>query len=258
MIIDWFFYCNFLKYEYFYCFLILVTNNLRYQKFYEVLLVEFLIKMKKMINKCPLCDSDSKIFYENKEKLFHQCNNCKGIFVDASLLSDSRKEKSRYEFHKNNVEDEGYQKFVAPITNSILEDYSKKDKGLDFGSGPTSVISKILNVKDFEIVQYDPFFHNYPELLEKKYNYIACCEVIEHFYSPKKEFILLKNLLQNKGKLYCMTNIYDENINFDKWYYKNDFTHVFFYHKDTFQWIKNEIGFSEMAIDGRLIVFTND
>jgi hypothetical protein len=53
-----------------------------------------------------------------------------------------------------------------------------------------------------------------------------------------------------------MTDIYNENIDFHKWYYKNDLTHVFIYHKKTIEWIKNNIGFDDVFIDERLIVFS--
>jgi len=204
---------------------------------------------------CPLCNAQSKVFYDYKDRLYHQCNNCKGIFVDKSLLLDKEKEKQRYEYHNNNVEDTNYQKFVSPITNAILSNFSQTSNGLDFGAGTGPVISKVLHENNFNIVQYDPFFHNYKELLGQKYDYIACCEVIEHFYTPKEEFILMQKLLQKSGKLYCMTDIYNESIDFHKWYYKNDNTHVFIYHKNTFQWIKENIGFSDVQIEERLITF---
>ena len=150
----------------------------------------------------------------------------------------------------------GYQKFVSPITSAILRDYSQNDKGLDFGAGTGPVVSKILNDNKYSINQYDPFFHNYPDLLEKKYNYIACCEVIEHLYHPKKEFLMLKNLLAQGGRLYIMTSLYDDSINFKTWNYKDDCTHVFIYQKETLLWIKEELGFSTLTIAGRLITFS--
>jgi len=207
-------------------------------------------------NLCPLCSSNSHIFYEYKKRKYHQCDNCFGIFVDKSLIPDNKEEKSRYEEHHNDVENAGYQKFVSPITKNILQDFTTQSKGLDFGAGTGPVISKILNDNNFNIELYDPFFHNHPELLKKKYNYIACCEVIEHFHYPKKEFILLKSLLKKDAKLYCMTDIYNENIDFHKWYYKNDLTHVFIYHKKTIEWIRDNIGFNDVVIDNRLIVFS--
>ena len=110
---------------------------------------------------------------------------------------------------------------------------------------------------NFKIKAYDPIFHKNPKLLDEKYDYIACCEVIEHFYNPKKEFALLKKLLLKGGRLYCMTEIYDQNIDFGSWYYKNDPTHVFIYQRKTIDWINTEFGFSDVNINGRLITFFN-
>jgi len=98
-------------------------------------------------------------------------------------------------------------------------------------------------------------FHSSPTLLKETYNYIACCEVIEHFYNPKKEFALLKKLLKPNGKLYLMTALFDKTIDFHTWYYKNDPTHVFIYQEKTINWIKNEFDFSAVTIKGRLITF---
>ncbi len=163
----------------------------------------------------------------------------------------------RYQKHNNDIEDEGYRKFVAPITSAIMKDFTQNHKGLDFGAGTGPVISKILKDNGFSIKLYDPFFHNNPKLLEEKYDYIAACEVIEHFHNPKKEFSLLKELLQPNGKLYCMTNLYNESIDFKNWDYISDITHVFFYHKNTILYIKEEFGFSDVEIKERLITFFN-
>ena len=210
-----------------------------------------------MTNLCPLCNSASTVFYQFEKQLYHQCVNCYGVFVDKKLLPGRELEILRYTKHNNDVEDEGYQEFVSPITSAIMGDFTKNTKGLDFGAGIGPVISKILKENGYLIKLYDPFFHNYPNLLEKQYDYIAACEVIEHFHDPKKDFKLLKNLLRQNGKLYCMTNIYDESIDFHNWEYKNDLTHIFFYHKKTIHWIKKKFGFSSVTIDGRLITYSN-
>ena len=167
---------------------------------------------------CPLCSSESTLFYEKKDT-YYKCKTCHGIFVDENNRPNLEAEKKRYEVHENDVEDKGYQKFVLPIISSIMKDFNIDSSGLDFGAGTGPVLSKVLQDNNFSIKQYDPFFHNYPLLLEEKYDYIAACEVIEHFHEPKKEFSLLKQLLLENGKLYCMTNIYYENIDFHNWNY---------------------------------------
>ena len=201
---------------------------------------------------CPLCKSNSNNFCK---KVYYQCVNCYGLFRPAQLLPTLEAEKNRYETHNNDVENEGYQNFVSPITNAILENHDAEEVGLDFGAGSGPVIANMLERKGYKPLLYDPIFHNYPELLERKYNYIFACEVIEHLHNPYDEFSRLYNILNTNGKLYCMTHLYDKSIDFDRWYYKNDFTHVFIYTRETIHWIATEIGFSDYKIDDRLITF---
>jgi len=128
--------------------------------------------------------------------------------------------------------------------------------GLDFGSGTGPVISKLLSDWGYEINQFDPFFDNNLEALKPTYDYVACCEVIEHFHAPAGEFRLLHSLLKPGGRLYCMTHLYSESITFDNWYYMRDPTHAFIYQAETLTWIKENVPFSELEIEGRLIVLT--
>ena len=210
-----------------------------------------------MPNICPLCNNESSMFYQKNDKIYYQCRNCYGIFIEPNQRLDKFQEKLHYETHINDVDDIRYQIFVSPITSAILKDFNPQSKGLDFGAGTGPVISKVLKDNGFSIQQYDPFFHNYPHLLEFKYDFIACCEVMEHFHSPEKEFELLKKMLLPNGKLYCMTELYNESINFENWYYKNDPTHVFIYHQKSIEFIKEQFNFSDVLINKRLIIFSN-
>ncbi|WP_434638103.1 class I SAM-dependent methyltransferase [Sulfurimonas sp. NW7] len=209
--------------------------------------------MKKI---CPLCQNSAGLLYEENQRYF-ACKVCHGIFVDETDLPDAQSEKERYELHDDNTEDAGYRKFVSPITANIEKDFSKKAKGLDFGAGTSQIITKVMQEKGYDISPYDPYFHPNKALLENKYDYIASCEVIEHFYRPAKEFTLLKSMLKEKAKLYLMTDMYDERVEFSSWYYKNDPTHVFFYTKKTFEWIEKKFGFSNLFIEKRLIILSN-
>lgn len=204
------------------------------------------------MNSCPLCNSNSKCFYKEQ---FFQCINCSGIFRPKELLPTLEEEQQRYDTHNNDTENKGYQNFVSPITNAIKANQQKNDLGLDLGAGPGPVIAKILIAEGYNIKLYDPIYHNNPELLSQKYDYIFACEVIEHFHNPKHEFARLYDILNLTGRLYCMTHLYEDSINFSKWYYKNDFTHVFIYTKETIEWIAEEFKFEKMRIDNRLIVF---
>lgn len=205
--------------------------------------------------KCPLCKSAASSILDGG---YNQCHTCNGIYLNADLYISSDKEKEIYETHNNDVEDVRYQEFVSPITNSILKDFSSHHKGLDFGAGTGPVISKILQDQEYDIQQYDPYFYPNQDLLKNRYDYIACCEVIEHFYHPDLEFKRLKEMLNPGGVLYCMTHIYEGDIDFSTWYYRKDPTHVFIYAKETLEWIKAEMNFAELNINKRFIRFKKE
>lgn len=211
--------------------------------------------MDKKNSHCPLCNHQGEKFYQD---MFFRCTNCKAIYIANALLLNPSEEKKRYEQHNNDVMDVGYQNFVSPITKAVLRDYTTNSFGLDFGSGTGPVISKLLSDKGYSLKQYDPFFNDDKKLLEDKYDYIVCCEVIEHLHTPAKEFALLEKLLKPNGRLYCMTQPYKEEIDFGSWHYRNDSTHVFFYQELTFQKIKDMYDFSSVIIDDRLITYVRN
>ncbi len=205
--------------------------------------------------KCLLCDSKIRFFATSRNRKYYKCENCLSLMLDPSDFVSSQEEKARYETHNNDVEDIGYQKFVSPIVESVREDYSKDHLGLDYGAGTGPVITSLLEKEDYGIKLYDPFFHPYPENLLKKYDYIICSEVIEHFHRPYQEFKNLKEMLNPRGSIFCLTSLYHEGIDFENWNYKNDETHVFFYHKKALEWIKNQFDFSQVEVEGKLIKF---
>lgn len=210
-----------------------------------------------MNEKCPLCFNETSLFAEVGEREFYQCSTCKGIHLPKKYFLDENAELNVYERHVNDVNDSRYQSFTSPIWEQVLKDFTKKDHGLDFGCGTGPVISKMLQDKGYQVAQYDPFFANHPQLLEKQYNYIFSCEVVEHFHRPNTEFQRLKNMLLPGGKLYLMTHHYNESTcgPFEDWYYIKDPTHVFIYTAETFDWIRNAFGFSRVEVGLRLIVF---
>jgi len=207
---------------------------------------------------CPLCNnSKTEAYCTIREIHYLICNNCELVFLSPSHYLSHEKEKERYATHNNDVEDINYQNFVSPIVNSVLKDFSANSHGLDFGAGSGPVITEMLRRKSFTLSLYDPFFHPDKSVLNSTYDFIVCCEVMEHFQQPAKEFRLLQKQLNKGGKLYCMTVLLPKHGEFKDWYYKNDPTHVVFYSEKNLNWIKDNMGFEDVKVDGRLIVFTN-
>ncbi len=150
----------------------------------------------------------------------------------------------------------GYQKFVAPLVAAVKQNFNPKTSiGLDFGAGTGPVITKLLTDSGYSLKLYDPFFYPDQNVLSTTYNYIVCCEVMEHFYDPYTEFKGLKKLLKPGGLLICKTDLFTEDLDFNLWYYKNDPSHVFIYHHKTLAWIKNKLNFNTLRVENRTIIF---
>jgi SAM-dependent methyltransferase len=205
---------------------------------------------------CPLCRGLGDLYYNQPNRKFYLCRRCSGLFVPSVFLPDSQKEKDRYLEHNNDVNDPGYRSFVMPMVHAVMKEFGAENTGLDFGAGTGPVVSTILKENNYQVELYDPFFYPHIHLLEKTYDFVISCEVIEHFFKPREEFQLMKSLLKPNGKLFCMTGLYNNSIDFSNWHYKNDFTHVFIYQRETMEWIHENIGFSGMNIQGNLIIFS--
>jgi hypothetical protein len=73
-------------------------------------------------------------------------------------LPGAAEEKERYLTHNNDITDPRYQKFVQPVVNAVMENFSTASKGLDFGAGAGPVAAEVLGGKGYSVKLYDPFF----------------------------------------------------------------------------------------------------
>lgn len=208
---------------------------------------------------CPLCFSSSEVFYtDKKEREYRHCICCDGVFLSPQFHLQYKEEHDRYNTHNNIVTDIHYQSFVNDICNLIRSNEKKNTLGLDFGCGPGPVIQHVLLREGYHLLTYDPYYQPDKSVLKKSYDYIVSCEVVEHFNKPQPSFLLLKQLLKPKGKLYIKTDIlYEVNrAYFEKWGYRNDPTHVFFYTPKTFEYIKKVFHFTELQLKKRTVILS--
>ncbi len=206
---------------------------------------------------CRLCLAPAEVFFKGRHGEYFECSVCRGVFLSPEYHLDAEAERARYEAHNNDVTDAGYQAFVSPVINYVRRSYDTNALGLDFGCGPGPAISHVLRNAGYRLELYDPFFCNEEAVLKIKYDYIVCCEVIEHYRSPAEEFRRLRSYLKPGGQLICMTDLLTDDTDFPNWYYKDDPTHVFFYRDETVEYISLEFGFAGRATDGRVTVFHN-
>jgi len=199
------------------------------------------------MNHCPLCESvDTQFFWEKVDRRFGrreywECNNCFLAYLLAECRLNSIFEKSKYDEHNNSAEDKGYVDFLNRLIIPMSKCLLKGLEGLDFGSGPGPTSCILFKALGFEVKNYDPYYCKDPEVLNQKFDFISCSEVVEHFYNPKKEFELMFSLLKEKGLLGIMTSFRDPKKDFSKWWYHIDPTHVCFYQKETFAYIAKKM-----------------
>lgn len=178
--------------------------------------------------------------------------------MDASLRLNAKDEKARYELHNNDINDPAYRKFLSPVSDFVCNAYSTEHIGLDYGCGPGPALAQVLGEKTYRVKLYDPCFFPDREVLEDCYDFITCTETAEHFYSPAREFQRLAGILKPGGRLLLMTLCYEESIDFSRWFYRRDETHVFIYRDRTLDYIAGTFGFNREHSENRFFSLRKD
>ncbi|MDQ3395356.1 MAG: class I SAM-dependent methyltransferase, partial [Bacteroidota bacterium] len=167
---------------------------------------------------------------------------------------DKETETSRYGHHHNGIDQPGYITFLNRAIEPTLPLLNTAMKGLDYGCGPSPTLSKILLQKGFTCFDFDPLFRFEHPL--KSYDFIFATECIEHFFNPSADIRKIVSLLKPNGTLTIMTERWETLDQFKTWYYKNDPTHVSFFHTITFAYISNILGLEKLYQDNnRVIIF---
>lgn len=117
-------------------------------------------------------------------------------------------------------------------------------------------MAAILTAAGFPCESYDPLFKPDDDLLERRYDYVTCCEVVEHVYAPARLFATFTELLEPGGLLGVMTRFYPEDTPFGEWWYRRDPTHVCFYTPATMRWIAEKHGWTASSPHPDVTLFT--
>ncbi|WP_374035302.1 class I SAM-dependent methyltransferase [Bdellovibrio bacteriovorus] len=194
---------------------------------------------------CLLCHSPHSAPFKVDKKpvrsYFH-CAECDLIFMDPAERLGPQEEKQRYDQHENQG-GAGYLAFFEPLINSIEEHFKAAGvmgaslTSLDFGCGPTAMLSQLLNLRGFKTHDYDLYYHPNQDELRKTYHLVTSTEVWEHLYNPRIEIERMLRLLKPGGLLGVMTSGHRGEAVFHDWHYRRDTTHVVFFSEQTMQWI---------------------
>ncbi len=173
---------------------------------------------------------------------YFDCPQCKLIYLHPEQRLSAPAERARYELHENDPADLDYVDFLRRLADPMLERLQSGAHGLDFGCGPTPVLSELLTTAGFPCAAYDPFFAPDETLLDRRYDFITCSEVVEHAHDPANMFAALLHMLAPCGILGVMTMFHPGMDAFADWWYRRDPTHVCFYDEATMRWIGEHHG----------------
>lgn len=191
---------------------------------------------------CPLCECKQVLsFCRDQRRSFLRCNQCRLVFVPAEYHLSPDAEKAEYDLHRNDPDDRGYRTFLSRLFDPLCQRLPAGAKGLDYGSGPGPTLSLMLAEAGFDMAIYDPFYAPQRAVLQNRYDFISCTEVVEHFHFPGQEFQMLWQLLAVQGWLGIMTKLVIGPQAFARWHYKNDPTHVAFFSRETFTFLADRL-----------------
>ncbi len=175
-----------------------------------------------------------------------RCPRCEATLMAAAHLPDWQAEAAQYRLHRNDVNDPGYRRFLSRLVDPLAECLPSGAQGLDYGCGPGPVGAAMLRERGFDVVEFDPVFAPDKAVLGRKYDFILCSEVFEHFHHPADEMDRRDELLVTGGWLGVMTGFEHPEQDFATWQYRRDPTHVVFYRRTTLERLAEERGWAAL------------
>jgi hypothetical protein len=206
---------------------------------------------------CPLCNATaSQPFFADARRTYLRCIVCALVFVPPEYHLSAADERAEYDKHENDVEDQGYRKFLSRLFTPLNEMLAEASQGLDFGCGPGPALAAMFREAGHTVALYDTFYAPDSSVLNGSYDFISATEVVEHLYLPGHELSRLWCILCAGGTLGVMTKLVLDQEAFSRWHYKNDPTHVCFFSRETWQWWAGRSGASIRFIGSDVMLLT--
>ena len=205
--------------------------------------------------KCKICEKNTTILNDIElKKNFYHCKHCELIFLDEQFYVSIENEKKQYNQHNNSLENEGYVKMFEEYLDFTLENQNIKT-ALDFGSGPTPVLTELLKRRDLHVDYYDKFYQPQKVYENKSYDLITSTEVFEHLKDPQETLHMLSKHLNTNGIISLMTLFHtNKKEDFFKWWYRRDPTHITFFTPKTISIMAKKCGLEVLKTDNRRII----
>lgn len=207
-----------------------------------------------MSTKCRLCAGETITLCHPKIGDYFWCQQCDYIYKDEKDYISDEAELEIYDQHHNSIEDPRYVAYFQKFIKCAIVEYASDGKvGLDFGSGPSPVLSMILEQDyGYAIDIYDKYYSPQPVYEKKQYALITSTEVVEHLKDPLEYFRLFKSLLKPQGIIAIMTQFHPQaEGKFINWHYMRDRSHVSFFTLTTMEFIAEKVGLRIVYTDNK-------
>ncbi len=191
--------------------------------------------------RCPVCLTSTTAYFADKRREYRHCPECSAVHVPRRFHLSEVDEKAEYDKHENDINDDGYRRFLARMMDPLLSTLKRGDRGLDFGCGPGPALAAMLEERGLSVSVFDKYYANNTHVLAQTYDFICATEVVEHLREPFATLEQLWKILQPSGILGIMTKRVQNLEKFQTWHYKNDPTHIVFFHEDTFHWVASRL-----------------
>ncbi len=211
--------------------------------------------------KCRLCGAPaSPIVVRSKKssRTYAKCEACGFIGLAAGHMLTQKEGKDRYLLHQNSHDDSGYLEFLdAFIGSAVLPYIAPGNAILDYGSGPSPVLSGLLKDLGYTCDIYDPAFARTRLWKKRNYSAVLLHEVAEHLKNPSETFSRLVGLVESGGILAIRTRFPPSGADdFTLWWYRMDPTHVGFFSPWSLSSFFGRYGFSTLrCIRPDIVIF---
>ena len=205
---------------------------------------------------CKICLSHTKTIEDAQLlKTYYACPHCEAFFLDEAFFLSHEQEQKMYSQHNNSLENEGYVAMFENFLDFFWQDIASSKAILDFGSGPTPVLSELMKRRGATVACYDKFYQPIAIHETQQYDCITSTEVFEHLDNPLETLDYLNKHLKEKGLLALMTLFHQNDENhFLTWWYRRDPTHIFFYTPKTIACMAEKSCFSVLKTDNKRVI----
>lgn len=195
-----------------------------------------------VLGPCPLCRETGRAFCRVGALDYGRCPRCQLTWLAPAQRPTPEQERAEYLLHRNDPGDPGYRAFLSRLSDPLRERLRTGSQVLDFGCGPGAALAAMLREAGHDAAVYDPWFAPYPAVLARRYDAVTCTEVVEHLHDPAAVLGRIRGLLRPGGILAVMTCLLGDAVDFPRWHYRRDCTHVAFWRRQSFDWLARHWG----------------